>query len=249
MSKNFYFQIILLSLAVSASFCVVGCSNKSRQTAVENERKNIIKAELTSNRQSNISLPNIQSVELFAFEAQPIYLSGKSFTESPKNNSDNSQINTMFDGFGNKTEMRCLNNDPILKCIRLKTSAAGYKQATVFGKHGEIKTLPDEMSDRAMTADASFVASAAGIYKLSAEPSASLETDGNKIAESFNNPVPTLLSTSETPVYEQDTPTDQATETASTKLPDTKKDSSPDNKFDRFRLNNYSLKKNPIDSK
>ena len=77
---------------------------------------------------------------------------------------DNSKIQTMYDGFGNKTETRCFINHPRLTCLVLSTAAKGERQVLVYGQNGDIKKLPENMIDQATTASGDEIANSAGIY-------------------------------------------------------------------------------------
>lgn len=243
MRKKSYFHI-LLALAIFPH--LVGCSNASHKAAVENERKNIIEAELANKRKTNAGMFDIQSVELLTYKSQPIYTIAKSFMELPKTGANNSQINTMYDGFGNKTEMRCFANDPAIKCVLLKTSATNRKQVIVFGNNGEIKRLPDELADKAMTADASYIAATVGIFAVPKIVLIPNMPTANEEAEAFNKPSPTPITTAEIPAEipnDLTTQTAKPKETPDVKLPENKKDSPPQIKVDSLWLNNFPVKK------
>jgi hypothetical protein len=78
--------------------------------------------------------------------------------------SDQSQIETSYDGFGNKTETRCFNNHLRVRCIMLRTSVEGQKQVFVYAQSGEVKkSLPADMIDKITTASADEIANSAGI--------------------------------------------------------------------------------------
>ena len=167
----------LFILAVTLFSLLAGCSKTTIKKAVENERTNIINAEMIDLRRSSNSILDIQSVELLSFKAQPIYALNKISADSSKKGLDSSLIDTLYDRFGNKTEIRSLEDDLNLKCIILKTSISGSKQAMVFGKNGEVKSLPEELSEKALTADSSYIAAAAGIFGLPKIPAANPGTD------------------------------------------------------------------------
>lgn len=78
---------------------------------------------------------------------------------------DGSRIDTMYDGYGNKTETRHF-SDSRLKFVMLNTSASGQKQVFVYGQNGEVKSLPANMLDKVLTASANEIAGAAGIYEV-----------------------------------------------------------------------------------
>lgn len=78
---------------------------------------------------------------------------------------DGSQIMTTYDGFGNKTETRVFDDDPLLQLVVIRTSVKGEKQVSVFAQNGTAKELPANMLDAILTAPASELANAAGIYE------------------------------------------------------------------------------------
>lgn len=78
---------------------------------------------------------------------------------------DGSRVTTMFDGHGNKTEMRFFDSDPLLQSIMIRTSAKGETQVSVYGQNGTVRQLPDNMLGKAMSASGSELATAAGIYE------------------------------------------------------------------------------------
>ncbi len=168
------YKILFLSALIFIPL-LAGCSKTAVKKAVENERISIINAEMIDFRRGGNHILNVQSVELLSFKANPIYALNRIFSEPSKKGADNSSINTLYDRFGNKTEIRSLEDDLTLKCIILKTSVAGIKQVIVFGKNGEVKRLPDEFSERALTADGSYIAAASGIFGLPKTPSTTLE--------------------------------------------------------------------------
>lgn len=79
--------------------------------------------------------------------------------------SDGSRLATAYDAYGNKTETRVFDDNPLLQMITLHTSASGEKQISVFAQNGDAKQLPANMLDKALTAPANELASAAGIFE------------------------------------------------------------------------------------
>lgn len=76
---------------------------------------------------------------------------------------DGSQIKIMYDGFGNKTETRTFENNPLLKTVLLRTDVDGKRRVFVYGQNGDVKSLPDDMLDKVLTAAPTDLASSAGI--------------------------------------------------------------------------------------
>ena len=101
----------------------------------------------------------------FDSEQDTVSISKVGSQEITKFTTDQSRINTAYDQFGNKTETRCFNNHIRLQCIILRTAADGQKQIFVYGQNGQVKSLPDNMIDKALTAPADEIANSAGIYQ------------------------------------------------------------------------------------
>lgn len=113
-----------------------------------------------------------------------VVIDDKSFEGEPETNSASeadsreaikvvnaqSQTDTSFDGFGNKTDARCFEHHPRLQCVLLRTAADGKQQTFVYGQNGQIKHLPENMTAKALTASADEIANAAGIYQTYRQP-------------------------------------------------------------------------------
>ena len=84
--------------------------------------------------------------------------------ETTKTAFDNSKISTTFDRYGNKTEKRTFNYNPRLAFIIFRTSPEGIKQVFIYGQNGDVKSLPENMLDKVLTASADEIANSAGIY-------------------------------------------------------------------------------------
>lgn len=95
-----------------------------------------------------------------------------SSSELTKIASDSSRIDTMYDGYGNRTDTRCFNYHPRIKCVLVRSAAGrdGQKQIFVYARSGEVKKLSEEMSDKVLTLPANEIASAAGINQDYIEP-------------------------------------------------------------------------------
>ncbi|MEO6587891.1 MAG: hypothetical protein ABIP06_01070, partial [Pyrinomonadaceae bacterium] len=87
----------------------------------------------------------------------------KANEEITKVEKDNSKISLVTDRYGNTIETRTFNEDPQLAQIVLQTSADGKIKVFVYGQNGDVKSVPENMLDKIMTAPANEIASAAGI--------------------------------------------------------------------------------------
>ena len=97
--------------------------------------------------------------------------------------SDNSKISITFDRYGNKTEKRVFNYNPRLSFVIMRTSAHGEKQIFVYAPSGEVKSLPENMLDKVLTASADEIANSAGIQQPQTQVSISVQ----------NNPLPSSI--------------------------------------------------------
>ncbi len=94
----------------------------------------------------------------------PVVTSRKSVKEPPKNAADGSQISTMYDGFGNKTEIRTFAEHPLIQCIVSRTFADGRKKVFVYGQSGEVRNLPEDLYDKVLSGSGYELARSAGIF-------------------------------------------------------------------------------------
>ena len=113
------------------------------------------------NKAQNSGLVNEKSL---TDREKKLLTSGNGSQEQTKILDDNSKLNTMYDGSGNKTEARCFNNHPRLTCVVLTSAVNGQRQVLVYGQNGDIKELPEDMIDKVTTASGDEIANSAGIY-------------------------------------------------------------------------------------
>jgi len=100
----------------------------------------------------------------FEGQERTVSASGGNSKEIIKIASDSSKISTTFDRYGNKTEKRTFNYNPRLAFIIFRTSPEGIKQVFIYGQNGDVKSLPENMLDKVLTASADEIANSAGIY-------------------------------------------------------------------------------------
>ncbi len=155
---------------------------------------------------------------------------------------DNSKITTTFDRYGNKTEKRYFGYHPRLSFVLVRTNAAGEKQVFVYGENGEIKSLPDNMLDRVLTASADEIENSAGF--LQQAPSQSTMTVRNNTP--LNSAPLRPLPSSNFPVYNQPARQAAVEETKSAvspaedtaqNAPEKSKDAAPQEKRESVTLN------------
>lgn len=110
-------------------------------------------------------------------------------TQQPKRRlADRSEIETLTDGFGNKTESRYFENHPRLRLVVLRTTADGRREVTVYGNGGDTKIVP-ELNDTALTASDEEIANAAKLTQ-SGPPAQPLFVKRSKSAPNPVAPLP-----------------------------------------------------------
>jgi len=97
--------------------------------------------------------------------SEPVSMTKEGSQEMTRTLSDTSKITVMYDGFGNKTEIRTFDNDLRLRQVILRSFADGRKQVFVYGQNGMVSPLPAEMIDEVMNTPSNAIASAAGILE------------------------------------------------------------------------------------
>lgn len=131
---------------------------------------------------------------------------------------DSSQVETLTDAFGNKTETRYFQGNSRLRMLILRTSAKGAQEVTVYGKGGETKIVGG-LADRALTASGDEIANAAGLNQTTSPgaaknfmkrpssqsspslqplPSSSFQQPSQPVSQPVQNTAPQTTMSSET---------------------------------------------------
>jgi hypothetical protein len=118
---------------------------------------------------------------------------------------DESVIETLIDGFGNKTETRYFKEHPRLRLIILRTSAEGNQEVTVYGYGSDTAKIAD-LGDKALTASGDEIANAAQLVATRATSESPVFVKKNK-TDTTLKPLPS--SAFQKPL----TPVNQPTET------------------------------------
>jgi hypothetical protein len=152
-----YFYGLLCGLVFLLASCSMGKQNevnlaKIKEVTINDGYKTTKKGELIID---DTSLEGKQP---------PIVTSRKSSKEPPKTAADGSQISTMYDGFGNKTEIRTFAEHPLIQCIVSRTFADGRKNIFVYGQNGEVRNLPEYLYDKVLSSSGYELARSAGIF-------------------------------------------------------------------------------------
>lgn len=159
---NYMKNLALLILSIVLIFHLSGCSNapktdtKRRQAIVSDVYDRYDGKEIHFERQSVNSLEIIED---------PLHIEYIPEIERPVISKIDSEITTLYDGFGNKTETRLFSDDPLVRLVVIKTLANGDKTAFVYAQNGEIKTLPNTLVERGLDLRGNEIAQAVGIFE------------------------------------------------------------------------------------
>ena len=154
-------RIYLLTTIALISFCV-GCSSIGKNEA---EAENVKEIVLDDNYKTNDKNEIIIDDKDFEGKDIPVFTENKAKQEPTKIADDGSQITTMYDGFGNKTETRFFKYHNRLDCIIVRTGVNGEKRFFVYSRSGDVKDLPANLAASVFTASADEIADGSGIYQ------------------------------------------------------------------------------------
>lgn len=149
-----YLLSVIIALCIVVSFIKV---NKSRAEIDRVEAVAVIDEYINGSKNKN------DTGEDLLGEMEEPNSNSLPGSQDTKTYASSSKLETMTDRYGNKTETRCFDFHPRLRCVMLSTSADGQRKIFVYGQNGDVKGLPENMLDRAMTASADDIANAAGI--------------------------------------------------------------------------------------
>jgi len=140
----------LLFAAIISALGTSGCS-RSEPPPVAKTNLKITYADPAKAQQAD------ESTEPMVTTAEP------STQDTPKMGTFGSEIRAMTDGFGDRTETRTFWDHPLIQRLILRTSKDGQKMGFVYGLNGDVKLLPADALDKAITLSPDLLAKAAGI--------------------------------------------------------------------------------------
>ncbi len=146
-SKIFIFLLFAVVLSAMSSACTTVESSPQKEVVFDDRGK-------TSGKEIFISDSDFQK------EPTQIFTSKEAKKEDKRMLADKSEVETLIDGFGNKTETRYFKDNPRLRFIILRTSVDGTKVVTVYGYGKDTQTFND-LGDKALTASGDEIANAA----------------------------------------------------------------------------------------
>ena len=111
---------------------------------------------------------------------------------------DKSEVETLIDGFGNKTETRRFKDNLRLKLLVLRTSVGGTKEVTVYGYGSDSIKIVYDLGDKALTASGDEIANAAKLNTTRNDLEANNFTKKPKTETIKIQPIKNLQSSPET---------------------------------------------------
>lgn len=156
---KFLFCVSLAIFAFLSFACSKDSNVKSEEVFIDDGFKTVVKDEIV-----------IEDASYDGAAPANADARARGWREMTQTAPDGSQIMTMYDAFGNKTEKRVFDGDALLQLVAVRTSASGEKQISVFGQNGSVRPLPPAMLDKVLTASAGELATAAGIYEGRRKP-------------------------------------------------------------------------------
>ena len=143
-------RLFLLLLIIPLT-CFTACERKEKAVLDLHVEEKVIEV-----KHSEVKLDDNEEANSVAAQ--------QSSQTAPRKMSDNSEITTMLDGFGNKLERRYFTGHPRLKSVLIRTAADGRREIIVYGQNGERSSVESELVNRLMSASAEEIANAAKIY-------------------------------------------------------------------------------------
>ncbi|NNE67521.1 MAG: hypothetical protein HKN33_13235 [Pyrinomonadaceae bacterium] len=84
--------------------------------------------------------------------------------DMPRTLRDGSTISRLEDGYGNTSVTRSFRKHPLLRMILVRIKSNGERVIYVYGRNGEVKSIPRQYWERIFSASGDELASAAQIY-------------------------------------------------------------------------------------
>lgn len=151
--KNINFNLVILAVIVICLALIFTNVYKIRERMSAAGALTVIDNFLKANKENSAENSSISNTEI------------ANTTEI----SSNSKFDTMVDRYGNKTQTRCFDSHPRVRCVVIITKAGGEQQVSVYGQDGTVRNLPENMLSRVATATADEIANSAGIFVVKQE--------------------------------------------------------------------------------
>jgi hypothetical protein len=188
-----YFLVVIIMLCIGVSYVTV---HRIEVEGMEIQEEALITAYMNKAQNENLADAELSDAGQESENVLPVQQSSQEVTKILE---DGSKVNTMYDGFGNKTETRCFINHPRLKCVILNAALDRPSRVRVFGQNGEIKDLPENMFEKAATASPDELANSAGIYATRQQAAQILSAQTNAAPTPYRVPLDNKVSIENVP--------------------------------------------------
>lgn len=134
---------------------------------------------------------------------------GEKKPDTVSKGNDNSEISTMYDGYGNKLEKRFFAANSRINNVVVQTTASGEVEVKVYGQSGETVKLAPETAEQVLTAKGDQIADLAHIYRTREIRQAPVIVNNLPPQTSYSN-YSTQNSSQDMENYKQSLPTQSA---------------------------------------
>lgn len=154
--------LIMLILSVVFMFHLNGCSSSPK---TDTKRRQAIVADVYDKYDGKEVHFERQSVNSLEIIEDPLRIEYNPEIQRPVVTKNDSEITTLYDGFGNVTETRVFSNDPLLRALVVTTLVNGDKNGFVYAQNGEIKNLPSDLIPQSLDLAGGEIARSVGIFE------------------------------------------------------------------------------------
>lgn len=149
MKLKFLSFLLLVCAATIFPACSGNGSASSREVSIEEKAEEQTEGIVLNDKEEE------------AQKAQNDAKKQEAVTEPTVTLADRSELVTMWDGNGGKTETRNFKGHPRLQLTVVRTAVNGVKQVIVYGYGKDVKFMNDDFAETALTGDATEIANAA----------------------------------------------------------------------------------------
>lgn len=155
----------ILAIIFCLSFLIV-CSTACGKSGQNSESGEVVFDDAAKTADKNEVVFDDAS---FGGEEKQVLTFGEKKQDTLLKASDNSEISTMYDGYGNKIETRRFSANSRINNLVVQTAADGTVEIKIYGQSGETAKMEPEMAERVLTANGDEIANLAHIYGTRAD--------------------------------------------------------------------------------
>jgi hypothetical protein len=159
--KNSHFLILLAFVVANLS----GCASYYNDKSATEKRIDIIIADTYNKYQNKEIVFERMTMDFPEYHEEVVTLAEKSKKEMARLKDDGTELNTFYDGYGNKTETRMFFHDKLIKFVVIKTTPGGVRQGIVYAQNGEVKLLPQDLTAEALELSGDEIARSVEVFE------------------------------------------------------------------------------------